>query len=65
MFKPTVGPIIGHTTANHARIFLRGDTQKDAAVFAGIRYRDQVKSVGPKVCLPDFGHNGTCPMSLR
>lgn len=39
MFKPTVGPIIGHTTTNHARIFLRGDTQKDAAVFAGIRYR--------------------------
>jgi len=39
MFKPTVGPIIGHTTTNHARIFLRGETQKDAPVFAGIRYR--------------------------
>ncbi|KPN89038.1 alkaline phosphatase D family protein [Pseudomonas nunensis] len=39
MFKPTVGPIIGHTTTNHVRIFLRGDTQDDAPVFAGIRYR--------------------------
>ncbi|UZE12477.1 alkaline phosphatase D family protein [Pseudomonas sp. B21-053] len=39
MFKPTVGPIIGHTTTNHVRIFLRGDIQDDALVFAGIRYR--------------------------
>lgn len=39
MFKPTVGPIIGHTTTNHARIFLRGEIQNDALVFAGIRYR--------------------------
>ncbi|EJM14652.1 phosphodiesterase/alkaline phosphatase D [Pseudomonas sp. GM18] len=39
MFKPTVGPIIGHTTTNHARIFLRGELQDDALVFAGIRYR--------------------------
>jgi alkaline phosphatase D len=39
MFKPTVGPIIGHTTTNHARIFLRGELQNDALVFAGIRYR--------------------------
>ncbi|KOX99400.1 alkaline phosphatase D family protein [Pseudomonas nunensis] len=39
MFKPTVGPIIGHTTTNHVRIFLRGDIQDDAPVFAGIRYR--------------------------
>ncbi|WP_131107373.1 alkaline phosphatase D family protein [Pseudomonas sp. Sample_10] len=39
MFKPTVGPIIGHTTTNDARIFLRGEWQKDALVFAGIRYR--------------------------
>lgn len=39
MFKPTVGPIIGHTTAHHARIFLRGELQKDALVFGGIRYR--------------------------
>ncbi|WP_223488406.1 alkaline phosphatase D family protein [Pseudomonas sp. A-RE-19] len=39
MFKPTVGPIIGHTTTNHARIFLRGESQNDALVFAGIRYR--------------------------
>lgn len=39
MFKPTVGPIIGHTTTNHARIFLRGDIQKNGAAFAAIRYR--------------------------
>jgi alkaline phosphatase D len=39
MLKPTVGPIIGHTTTNHVRIFLRADKQKDAPVFAGIRYR--------------------------
>lgn len=39
MFKPTVGPIIGHTTTNHARIFLRGESTKDARAFAGIRYR--------------------------
>ncbi len=39
MFKPTVGPIIGHTTTNHTRIFLRGDIQNGALVFAGIRYR--------------------------
>jgi alkaline phosphatase D len=39
MFKPTVGPIIGHTTTNHARIFLRGELQNHALVFAGIRYR--------------------------
>jgi len=39
MFKPTVGPIIGHTTTNHARIFLRGNIQNGALVFAGIRYR--------------------------
>ncbi|WP_223555210.1 alkaline phosphatase D family protein [Pseudomonas sp. BF-R-01] len=39
MFKPTVGPIIGHTTTQHARIFLRGELQKDTLVFGGIRYR--------------------------
>lgn len=39
MLKPTVGPIIGHTTTHHARIFLRGDIQKNASVFAGLRYR--------------------------
>lgn len=39
MFKPTVGPIIGHTTTNHARIFLRGDVKNHSPVFAGIRYR--------------------------
>ncbi|WNF56208.1 alkaline phosphatase D family protein [Pseudomonas sp. SG20052] len=39
MFKPTVGPIIGHTTTNHVRIFLRGEHQDNSLVFAGIRYR--------------------------
>jgi phosphodiesterase/alkaline phosphatase D-like protein len=41
MLKPTVGPIIGHTTTNHARIFLRGDHNKNTLVFAAIRYRRQ------------------------
>jgi alkaline phosphatase D len=39
MLKPTVGPIIGHTTTNQARIFLRGDTKIYAPAFAGVRYR--------------------------
>ncbi|WP_223529922.1 alkaline phosphatase D family protein [Pseudomonas sp. GL-R-19] len=39
MLKPTVGPIIGHTTTNHARIFLRGKHNKNTLVFAGVRYR--------------------------
>jgi alkaline phosphatase D len=41
MFKPTVGPIIGHTTTDHARIFVRGKFQKHSQVFAGIRYRQR------------------------
>lgn len=40
MFKPTVGPIVGHTTTDHARIFLRGDHDNNL-VFAGIRHRRQ------------------------
>ncbi|EJL02239.1 PhoD family protein [Pseudomonas fluorescens Q2-87] len=40
MFKPTVGPIIGHTTTDHCRIFLRGD-YADNLVFAGVRHRRQ------------------------
>lgn len=43
MFKPTVGPIIGHTTTNHARIFIRGDAKKNETVFAGMRYRKSGK----------------------
>jgi alkaline phosphatase D len=39
MLKPTVGPIIGHTTTNHARIFIRGDNQQNSTVFAAVRYR--------------------------
>lgn len=38
MFKPTVGPIVGHTTTDHARIFLRGD-HGNSRVFAAIRHR--------------------------
>lgn len=39
MLKPTIGPIIGHVTTNHARIFIRGNLQTPTSVFAGIRYR--------------------------
>jgi alkaline phosphatase D len=39
MLKPTIGPIIGHVTTNHARIFIRGNLQTHTSVFAGIRYR--------------------------
>ncbi|AWM89910.1 phosphodiesterase [Pseudomonas sp. 31-12] len=39
MFKPTAGPIVGHTTTNHVRIFLRGELQENSLVFAGVRYR--------------------------
>jgi alkaline phosphatase D len=39
MLKPTVGPIVGHTTTDHARIFLRGDGNTDNPLFAGIRHR--------------------------
>lgn len=37
-----VGPIIGHTTTDHARIFLRGNHgNHNNPVFAGLRYRRQ------------------------
>ena len=39
MNGPTVGPILGYTTAHHARIFLRGAPSQDDPVFAGIRHR--------------------------
>lgn len=39
MLIPTVGPIVGHTTTNEARIFLRGERQKDTLIFAAIHYR--------------------------
>ncbi|WP_096513751.1 alkaline phosphatase D family protein [Pseudomonas izuensis] len=39
MLKPTIGPIIGHTTTHQARIFLRGKTQRDTLAFAGVRFR--------------------------
>ncbi|MBC3364092.1 alkaline phosphatase D family protein [Pseudomonas sp. SWRI154] len=39
MLKPTVGPIVGHTTTDHTRIFLRGEENNINPVFAGIRYR--------------------------
>jgi len=37
--KPTVGPIVGYTTPEHARIFLRGAKDPRDSVFAGIRHR--------------------------
>lgn len=43
MLKPTIGPIIGHTTTNHVRIFMRGEQQENTRVFAGIRYRKSGK----------------------
>lgn len=39
MLKPTVGPIVGHTTTHETRIFLRGERQRDAPAYAAIRYR--------------------------
>lgn len=39
MHTPTVGPIIGHTTLDQVRIFLRGAWQKNTPVYAGLRYR--------------------------
>jgi alkaline phosphatase D len=39
MFKPTVGPITGHTTTKDVRIFIRGDNQDNKRVFAGVRCR--------------------------
>jgi len=39
MFKPTVGPIVGHTTFQHTRVFLRGAPMENAWVFAGLRFR--------------------------
>lgn len=39
MLKPAVGPIIGHSTTNQARIFVRGDIKNNVAAFAGVRYR--------------------------
>lgn len=41
MFKPTIGPIIGHTTTHHARVFIRADRQDNTTVFAALRYRAQ------------------------
>ena len=39
VIPPTVGPIVGFTTSQHARIFVRGELDKNNAVFAGIRHR--------------------------
>ena len=49
MNTPTVGPILGFTTSDHARIFVRGGPDKNYPVFAGIRHRkagDQTWSSG-------------------
>ena len=39
MLKPTIGPIVGHVTTDHARIFMRGDQQNKSPVFAAVRFR--------------------------
>lgn len=39
MFKPTVGPIVGHTTAHHTRLFIRGESISNEGLFAAVRYR--------------------------
>lgn len=39
MDTPTVGPIVGYTTSEQARIFIRGAADAENAVFAAIRYR--------------------------
>ena len=39
MDTPTVGPIVGYTTPEQARIFIRGAADAENAVFAAIRYR--------------------------
>ena len=39
MNEPTVGPIVGYTTPEHTRIFLRGEHKNQVAVFAAIRHR--------------------------
>ncbi|WP_263215715.1 alkaline phosphatase D family protein [Pseudomonas atacamensis] len=39
MFKPTIGPIVGHATTNEVRIFMRGEQQDKKRVFAGVRAR--------------------------
>ena len=37
--QPTVGPIVGYTTPEHVRIFVRGVPDNNYPVFAGIRHR--------------------------
>ena len=39
MEKLTVGPIVGYTTPDHTRIFVRGGPDNRDIVFAGIRHR--------------------------
>lgn len=39
MKQPTVGPILGYTTSEDVRIFVRGGLDNNYPVFAGIRYR--------------------------
>lgn len=39
MFKPTVGPIVGHTTTHHTRLFIRGESINNEWTYAAVRYR--------------------------
>ena len=54
MIKPSVGPIIGHTTAHHSRILLRAIYSRAPLTFGGIRHRragEQAWSQGAFVLL--------------
>ncbi|MFW0756586.1 alkaline phosphatase D family protein [Pseudomonas sp. H11T01] len=54
MIKPSVGPIIGHTTAHHSRLFLRAIYSGAPLTFGGIRHRragEQTWSQGAFVLL--------------
>ena len=39
MFQPTVGPIVGHTTPHHTRLFIRGGSINNEWTYAAVRYR--------------------------
>ena len=67
MNRPTVGPIVGFTNEQHARIFVRGAPDKNNAVFAGIRHRkvgERQWSAGVYSRLgPEFDMSDTLPLS--
>lgn len=55
MLKPAIGPIIGHTTTDHARIFIGADLKPTPhPVFAGVRYRRQGESDWPNITFAEL-----------